>query len=72
MPRLTTLALDGNSIDSLPSPSEDPDEDETSDENAKKNGRNVSSITYFPSLESLSFARNRVTRIPPRLGRVNV
>ena len=67
MPRLTTLALDGNSIVSLPSPSEDPDED-PDDENAKKNGRNVSSITYFPSLESLSFARNRVTRIPPRLG----
>lgn len=67
MPRLTTLALDGNRIDSLPSPSEDPDED-ADDENAKKNGRNVSSITYFPSLESLSFARNRVTRIPPRLG----
>ena len=64
MPRLETLALDGNRIASLPSPE---DFLEDADEDADDATIGTSS-PYFPSLVCLSFARNRVTRIPSSLG----
>lgn len=59
MPRLETLALDGNRIASLPSFENEEDADDATI---------GTSSPYFPSLVCLSFARNRVTRIPSSLG----
>ena len=56
MPSLKTLIVDGNALASLPE-SEEP-----------KRLASGPTARYFPALERLSFARNKVTRFPRGLG----